>query len=65
MLSARELARWWARGLVDPAAVMRALPGAGWPKAGLVAVVTRFTIQDLVQTLPAALDSLHGTARAH
>ena len=34
---------------------MRALPGAGWPKAGLVAVVTRFTVQDLVQTLPLAL----------
>ena len=55
VLDVRELARWWVRGLVDPAAVMRALPGAGWPKAGLVAVVTRFTIQDLVQTLPLAL----------
>ena len=28
---------------------------AGWPKAGVVAVVTRFTVQDLVQTLPLAL----------
>jgi hypothetical protein len=55
VLTVRELARWWARGLVDPVAVMRALPDAGWPKAGLVAVVTRFTVQDLVQTLPLAL----------
>lgn len=51
----RELARWWVHGLVNPVAVMRALPGAGWPKAGLVAVVTRFTVQDLVETLPLAL----------
>ena len=34
---------------------MRALPGAGWPKAGMVAVMTRFTVQDLVQTLPLAM----------
>jgi hypothetical protein len=34
---------------------MRALPDAGRPKAGVVAVVTRFTVQDLVQTLPLAL----------
>jgi hypothetical protein len=49
------LARWWVRGLVDPVAVMRALPDAGWPRLGLVAVVMRFTVQDLVQTLPLAL----------
>ena len=48
VLPVRELARWWARGVVDPVAVMRALPDAGWPKTGLVAVVTRFTVQDLV-----------------
>lgn len=41
--------------MVDPVAVMRALPDAGWPRLGLVAVVTRFTVQDLVQTLPLAL----------
>jgi hypothetical protein len=34
---------------------MGALPDAGWPTAGLAAVVTRFTVQDLVQTLPLAL----------
>ena len=55
MLPVRELARWWVRGLDNPVAVMRALPEAGWPKAGMVAVVTRFTVQDLVQTLPLAL----------
>ncbi len=55
MMGSRELARWWVRGLVDPVTVMRALPDAGWPKAGMVAVVTRFTVQDLVQTLPLAL----------
>lgn len=38
VLPARDLARWWVRGLVNPAAVMRALPGTGWPKAGLVPV---------------------------
>ncbi len=54
MLAARDLARWWVRGVVNPAAAMRALPGTGWPKAGLV-VVTRFTVQDVVQTLPLAL----------
>jgi hypothetical protein len=41
--------------MVDPVAVMRALPDVGWPRLGLVAVVTRFTVQDLVQTLPPAL----------
>jgi Yip1-like protein len=41
--------------VVDPVAVMRALPDAGWPRLGLMAVVTRFTVQDLVQTLPLAL----------
>jgi hypothetical protein len=55
VLPVRELACWWVRGPVDPVAVMRALPGAGWPKTGLVAVVTRFTVQDLAQTLPLAV----------
>lgn len=55
LLPVRRLARWWVRWLVDPVAVMRALPDAGWPRLGLVAVVTRFTVQDLVQTLPLAL----------
>lgn len=55
VLPVRGFPRWWARGVVDPADVMRALPGAGWPKTGMVAVVTRFTVQDLVQTLPLAL----------
>jgi hypothetical protein len=52
---ARDLACSWIHGFVDPVAVMRALPDAGWPKAGLVAVVTRFAVQDLVETLPLAL----------
>ena len=34
---------------------MRALPDAGRPKAGLAAVVTRFVVTDLVETLPLAL----------
>lgn len=51
----RDLARSWVRGLVHPVAVMRALPDAGWPRAGMVAVMTRFTVQDLVETLPLAL----------
>ena len=55
VLPVRGLARSWARGVVDPVAVMRALPDVGWPKTGLVAVVMRFTVQDLVQTLPLAL----------
>ena len=55
VLPVRGLVRSWARGMVDPVAVMRALPDVGWPKTGLVAVVTRFTVQDLVQTLPLAL----------
>ncbi len=55
VLPVRELARCWVCGLVNPVAVMRALPEAGWPRLGLVAVATRFTVQDLVQTLPLAL----------
>ena len=34
VLPVRELARWWVRGLINPVAVMRALPDAGRPKAG-------------------------------
>ena len=55
VLPVRDLVRWWVRGLVDPVAVMRALPEAGWPKAGMAAAVTRFTVQDVVETLPLAL----------
>ena len=54
-LPARDLARSWVRGLVDPVVVMRALPEVGWPKAGMTAVVTRFAVTDLVETLPLAL----------
>ncbi len=54
-MSAVVVARWWARGLVHPGAAMRALPVTGWPRAGLAAVVTRFIVQDLVETLPLAL----------
>ena len=54
-LPLRDLARSWVRGLVDPVAVMRALPVVGWPKTGMVAVVTRFAVTDLVETLPLAL----------
>lgn len=49
------LPRWWAHGLVHPAAAMRALPDSGAPKVGLAAVATRFAVQDLVQTLPLAV----------
>jgi len=55
VLPVREFARRWVCGLVNPVAVMRALPEAGCPRLGLVAVATRFTVQDLVQTLPLAL----------
>jgi hypothetical protein len=55
VLPVEHLARWWVRGLVNPVAVMRALLRSGRPKAGLAAVVTRFTVQDLVQTLPLEL----------
>jgi hypothetical protein len=51
----RKLVRWWVRGLVDPVAVMGTLPGADWSKAGMLVMVTRFTVQDLVQALPSAL----------
>ena len=34
---------------------MRSLPGAGGPRVGLAAVLTRFAVQDLSQTLPLAL----------
>src|SRR5512133_971641 len=49
------VARRWVEGLVHPDAVMRALPEGGGPKVGLVAVVTRFAVQDLAGTLPLAL----------
>ena len=55
VLPVRDLVRWWARGLVYPVAAMRALPDIGQPKAGLAAVVTRFVVTDLVETLPLAL----------
>jgi len=55
VLPVRELARWWVRGLVDPVAVMRALPETGWRKTGMAAVVTRVKVRHLVQTLPLAL----------
>ena len=34
---------------------MRALPGAGGPRLGLRAVLTRFVVTDLIETLPQAL----------
>jgi hypothetical protein len=34
---------------------MRALPDAGRPKAGMAAVMTRFAVTDLVETLPLAV----------
>lgn len=44
-----------ARGIVDPAAAMRSLPAGGAPEVGLAAVLVRFAVQDLVETLPLAL----------
>jgi hypothetical protein len=46
---------WWWQGLLHPAAAMGSLPATGPPRVGLRAVVTRFVIQDLVETLPLAL----------
>lgn len=50
-----RLLHWWVRGLAHPGAVMRSLPDTGGAKVGLAAVLTRFTVQDLAQTLPLAL----------
>jgi len=53
--TAREVAGSLVRGFLHPVAAMSELPDDGPPTAGLVAVVTRFAVQDLVQTLPLAL----------
>lgn len=45
----------WLRGLVRPSEVLRSLPDSGGPTVGLAAVLTRFAIQDVAQTLPLAL----------
>ena len=47
--------RWWVSGLLHPAATMRALPASGPPVAGLAAVLVRFAVQDLAETLPLAV----------
>ena len=47
--------RDWPRLWVHPVAAMRAPADSGQPRVGLAAVLTRFAIQDLVQTLPLAL----------
>ncbi|HEY6686426.1 MAG TPA: hypothetical protein VI094_09495, partial [Propionibacteriaceae bacterium] len=49
------LIRLWGQGLVHPIAAMESLPDTGAPKQGLAAVLIRFAIQDLAQTLPLAL----------
>lgn len=49
------LARVSVRGIVEPAAAMRSLPTSGGPEVGLAAVLVRFAVQDLVETLPLAL----------
>lgn len=41
--------------MVHPVAAMQSLPRTGGPCTGLAAVLTRFLVQDLVQTLPLAL----------
>lgn len=54
-LGLAALARLSAQGLVRPGVAMRALPDGGGPKVGLAAVLARFAVQDLAQTLPLAL----------
>jgi hypothetical protein len=45
----------WARGITHPAQAMQALPRASGPRLGLRAVLTRFVVTDLIETLPQAL----------
>lgn len=49
------LTRLWVQGLVHPVVAMRSLPDSGGPRVGLAAVLTRFAVQDLAETLPLAL----------
>lgn len=41
--------------MARPSSVVRSLPSTGPPTVGLAAVVTRFAVQDLVETVPLAL----------
>jgi hypothetical protein len=50
-----SLTRLWIGGIAHPAQAMQALPHAGGPRLGLRAVLTRFLITDLIETLPQAL----------
>lgn len=54
-LAPTPLVRRWARGLTRPAAAMRSLPDTGGARIGLTAVLTRFALQDLTETLPLVL----------
>lgn len=50
-----SLIRLWTSGITHPAQAMQALPRAGGPRLGLGAVLTRFVVTDLIETLPQAL----------
>lgn len=49
------LAHLWVQGPAHPVAAMQSLPDTGGPKVGLTAVLTRFAVTDLVETLPLTL----------
>lgn len=49
------LTNLWVRGFVHPVAAMRSLPDTGGPTVGLAAVLIRFAVTDLAETLPLAL----------
>ena len=50
-----KLTRLWVQGALHPVAAMRSLPDTGRPRVGFTAVLARFAVQDLAQTLPLAL----------
>lgn len=45
----------WGAGMVAPDSFMRALPRQGPPKLGVAAVLTRFVVTDLLETVPRAV----------
>ncbi len=50
-----RLTQVWIRGAMHPVEAMRSLPANGAPRVGLACVITRFAVQDLVETLPLAV----------
>jgi len=47
--------RQWGVGMIHPASLMRSLPEEGPPLLGGAAVLTRFVVTDLVETIPQAV----------